>query len=303
MMKQITMVMMMIMLSSCGQIQRVLDGTEGLPVKIDQTNENSRIIAEGVRKQKISEAIKVLKEEKTRAKLFPLPFDMMPAAKTIANAFNAEEAVSFIKLTLSTLNSGVTAGDMNPPMDEERFQYERVADYYMIMLIAGYLPEATVKTIVENESNQGADQTTMLGILRLRVSFNHDIMLLMATLGLNPGEKSKDGDYAVLNPKSKLDTLGKIENAIKYNEIIEYVCDLDLADQVGVEIADIKVEPLDKELAKKNWYLIAQRAQDDFKATSFSKDPEKNKTDVANYIAKHKSLLEKIQKKLESNPK
>lgn len=295
-MKFVTVLTALLVFSSCEKLQRIMDGTENLPNQIQETNDGMKKTNEAIRKQKIGVAFEILKDEKMRANLIPIPFDMMSAAKMMAEALTAEEVVLFVKNYIIYLNKAQSV-DAYPPMDEEKFQHERMADYYMLMLISGFLPEATVKEMIEKESNQGAYQNIMLNILKLRVDFNSDMMLVMGVLGLNPNEKDAGGNYKVIDENSKLDTLGKIEKAIEYNEIVENVCNLDFAEKVDIQIEGFKLKPLDKELAKQNWNLILTRAQSDYTAQSLSNDPEKNEADVKAYTEKFNTLLEKIKTK------
>ncbi len=284
----------LLVFSACGKIERIMDGTENLPNQIQETNNGMKKTNEAIRMQKIGVASEILKDEKMRANLVPIPFNMMSAAKIMAEALTAEETVLFVKNYIISLNKTQSV-DVYPPIDEEKFQHERMADYYMLMLISGFLPDATVSQIIANESNQGAYQNIMLNILKLRVDFNSDMMLIMGVLGLNPNEKDADGNPKVLDDKSKLDTLGKIEKAIEYNEIVEKVCNLEFSDKIDIQIDGFKLKPLDKELAKKNWNLILARSQSDYKAASLSKDPAKNEAEVADYTARYNALLEKIK--------
>lgn len=297
-------IIMILSLTSCDKMNRIMDGTENLPNQIQETNDGMKKTNEAIRLQKISVAFETLKDKKIRANLVPIPFNMMSAAKIMAEALTAEEAVLFVKNYIISLNT-TQYETVYPPIDEEEFQHERQADFFMLTLISGFLPEATVKEMVKQESNQGAYQEVMLNILRLRVYFNSDMMLLMGVLGLNPNEKDPEGNYKVLNEASKLDTLGKIEKAIEYNQIVENVCNLDFADQIDTQIKDFSkmVKPLDKETAKSNWALILKRSQADYKAKSLSGDPAENEADVKKYTEKFNALVEKIQKKIGTEPK
>lgn len=286
----------LVFLSACAKVHKIMDGAENLPNQIQETNDGMKKTNEAIRKQKIGVAFEILKDEKMRANLVPIPFNMMSAAKLMAESLTADEAVLFVKNYIINLNKA-QAVDHYPPIDEEKFQHERMADYYMLMLVSGFLPETTVKEMIEKESNQGAYQNIMLNILKLRVDFNSDMMLIMGVLGLNPNEKDAGGNPKVLDEKSKLDTLGKIEKAIEYNEIVENVCNLDFAEQIDIQIEGFKLKPLDKDLAKKNWALILERAQSDYKAQSLSKDPVKNEAEVKAYTEKYNTLLEKIKAK------
>jgi len=304
-MKISSLLITVLFLSSCGQIQRVLDGTEKLPSQIDstnseikKTNKNLDAISETIRLQKLDTALNEAKNEKNRENLVPIPFDMMTACKIAAESFTAEEAVLFMKNYILKIKKQQSA-DVFPVVDEETFQHNRVADYYMIMIIAGFLPDDTVKEIVEKESDQGAYQEIMLNILKLRFVFNNDLMVKLAMLGLDPTSKNAAGEYAVLDKDVKLTTLGKIEKAMEYNEKIDYICNLDFVDKIDVQFEGItSATPLDPRTAKANWQLILDHAQSDYKVTSFSKDPATNDKEVQDYTTRYNELMGRLKDKI-----
>lgn len=297
-MKIANLLIAVLLLSSCGKIQKIMDGTENLPNQIEETNKGMRSTNESIRKQKIAEALKMLKEEDNRANLIPIPFDMMSAAKTLAEALTPDETVLFMKNYILKIKKQQSA-DVFPPVDEEKFQHNRLADYYMIMLISGFLPDETVQAMIEKESKQGAYQDIMLSILKLRYDFNNDMMLVLAMLGLDPATKDAGGQYAVLDKNVKLDTLGKIQNAIRYNEKVEFICNLDFVDKVGLEIEGFPNNKIDSRNAKANWELILTRAQSDYRASSFSKDPAKNEQEVREYTTQYNQLIDRLKGKVE----
>lgn len=295
-MKKLQLVLVVLLLSSCGQIQRIMDGTESLPGKMDAMKKSTGAVEEGVRKQKQSEALKMLKEESTRANLVPIPLDMLAPARTLAESLTADEAVLFFKNYLIKITKQ-QAADAFPVEDEEKFQHNRIADFYMLELIAGFLPDETINDIIKNESNQGPYQEMMFAILKLRVDFNSDMMLMMGVLGLNPNEVDDQGEFKVLDPTSKLNTLGKIEKAMEYNEKVQFVCDLDFADKIDLQIPDFGLKPLDKEKAKKNWQLILKRAESDYAAQSLSRDPKLNEQQVKEYSDRYAQLMTELKQK------
>jgi hypothetical protein len=303
-MKISSLLILVLSLTSCGQIQRVLDGTERLPSQIDstnseikKTNKNLSETSETIRLQKLDTALNEAKLEKNRANLVPIPFDMMTACKIAAESFTAEEVVLFMKNYILKIKKQ-QAADVYPVVDEEKFQHERIADYYMIMLIAGFLPDSTVQEVVEAESNQGAYQDIMLNMLKLRYDFNNNLMVKLAMLGLDPATKDAAGEYAVLDKDVKLDTLGKIEKAIEYNEKLEYICNLSFVDKIDIQFEGIGQLPLDPRAAKANWQLILDHAQSDYKASSFSKDPTTNHQEVEEYTSRYNKLIDGLRAKI-----
>jgi len=303
-MKISSLLLTVLFLSSCGQIQRVLDGTEKLPAQIDntnseikKTNKNLDATSETIRLQKLDTALSEAKDPKNRTNLVPIPFDMMIACKIAAESFTSDEVVLFMKNYILKIKKQQSA-DSFPAIDDDQFQYNRVADYYMIMLIAGFLPDDTVKEIVTKEADQGAYQDVMLNILKLRYDFNNSMMLKLAMLGLDPATRDAAGQYAVLDKDVKLDTLGKIEKAMEYNDKVDYICNLNFADKIDVEFEGITHEALDPRMAKANWQIILDHAQSDYKATSFSKDPSTNDKEVQGYTTRYNDLMDRLRAKI-----
>lgn len=330
-MKKLQLVLIVLLLSSCGQVQRIMDGTETLPGKLDSTNDQMKdmskkldgtndqmkgmsnkldstndqmkgmskstaAVEEGVRKQKQSEALKMLKDPATRANLVPIPLDMLAPARTLAESLTVDETLLFFKNYLIKITKE-QAADTFPVQDEETFQHNRISDFYMLELIAGFLPDETVAGLIKAESNQGPYQEIMFGILKLRADFNSDMMLVMGVLGLNPNEMDEHGDYKVLDPNSKLNTLGKIQKAMEYNEKVDMICNLDFADKIDLQIDGFGLKPLDKNKAKNNWKLIMKRAESDFSPQSLSRDPAQNEKETQANTAQYNKLMDELKQK------
>ncbi len=296
-MKSISFILASLMFfTSCGQIQRVLDGTEKLPADIKALNGKIDKTNKGVHLQELSQALDRMKNEKNRANLLPLPIDMMSSGKAFAEEVTAEEMILFVKSNLIKIENQ-QAVDSVPAIDEELFQHNRLADYYMLVMVSGFLPDAIVKTIVDTESDQGAYQDVMLAILKMRVEFNSDQMLLMSMLGLSPIEFDENKQYKVIKPTLKLDTLGKIKRAMLYNSKVEYVCNLPFVNKVGLDIPNFPALPFDKEQAKKNWKIILNRAEAEFKSVSLLGVPAENESQVAEYNKTYQKLIAELKEK------
>ncbi len=285
------------MLFSCGQVQRILDGTEKLPSQIQETNAGMKKTNEGIRMQKIGEAFKVMSDENNRKTLSPIPSNMMAAAKIMAEALTAEEAVLFVKNYVIKVNEEIFT-DTYPWIDEEsdagiiekaKFMLNKAADLQMITLVSGFLPDETLKQIIEEEGDQGAYRDMQFAILKMRSTFYSDVML----------------DAGLIGGGKKLETLGQIEKASEYADKIDFICKLDFADQISMKITgfDEKLNerlsmPLEKSMGLALWKRILEKAQLDFKAQSFSKDPAKKEEALKQYAIRYKSSLEKIQSKI-----
>ena len=291
--------------SSCGQIQKIMDGTENLPSQIQETNNGMAKTNEAIRQQKMGVAMELMQNPKNREVQFPIPNDMMAGGKIMGEAIQAEEVLHFVKNYIVKINEVqfegqkmIDAPDAPPGSDQipnpeyAKFLHDKQADLSMVILVSGNLFESVVKQLVEEQSEQGAYRDILFQLLKMRVNFYNDMMLHAAML---------DGD-------KKLDTLGKIEKAIEYNEKVEYVCQLPFADRIALQIKGFEAEananlskPLDRDTALNNWKKIKEKAESDFTAESFLSDPEKNEAALEEYNKKHKELLEKIQQKIDKS--
>lgn len=104
-MKLILALSAILLFSSCDKIHRIMDGTENLPNQIDETNRGMQKTNEAIRKQKLSEALKIMLDGKNRRALSPIPSDMMAAAKTMGEALTVDESILFVKNYLIKINN------------------------------------------------------------------------------------------------------------------------------------------------------------------------------------------------------
>lgn len=172
-----------------------------------------------------------------------------------------------------------------------KFMLNKSADLQMITLVSGFLPESTVQEMIDGQSQQGAYRDVLFAVLKMRVNFYNDVMLEAGLIG---GDK-------------KLETIGQIEKAIEYGERLDFVCKLEFVNQVKMKITGFSEEqneslsaPLDKEVALKKWKKILEKAEKDFKAQSFSKDPLTNENEVKRFAQQQQQALAKIKAKLDS---
>ena len=172
-----------------------------------------------------------------------------------------------------------------------KFMLNKSADLQMITLVSGFLPESTIQEMIGTQSQQGAYRDVLFAILKMRVNFYNDVMLEAGLIG---GDK-------------KLETIGQIEKAIEYGEKLDFVCKLEFVNQIKMKITGFSESQneslsaaLDKELALKKWKKISEKAEKDFKAQSFSKDPLTNENEVKRFAQQHQQALATIKAKLEA---
>jgi hypothetical protein len=301
-MKILNALVVLLLLSSCAKLNKVLDGAENLPEQISKTNKGIESTNEAVRLQKIGESFKVMVDANNRKTLSPIPSDMMSASKIMAEALTSDEALLFIKNYMIKVNEEIFE-DTYPLADKGTdagmalyvdFLHNKQADLLMITLVSGFLPNATLQTMIKDQSEQGAYRDVLFASLKMRADFYNNVML----------------DAGLIGSGKKLETLGQIAKAVEYTDKLDFICKLDFVDQISMKVTGFTEEmnknlsaSLDKNIALNNWKKVLEKAQSDFKAASFSKDPDANAKALKDYTEQHNSLIYQIQAKIDSYPK
>ncbi|MEQ1722561.1 MAG: hypothetical protein ABL930_05255 [Pseudobdellovibrio sp.] len=291
----ITLTLAFLAFTSCDKLKKMEEGMEA-------TREGMKNTTEGLRKQKLAEASKIMLDETNRKALSPIPSNMMSAARAMGEAIYAEEMLLWVKNYLIKVNEE-TFTDSYPWVDEGteegmvlkiKFTLNKVADLQMITLVSGFLTEGTLNQILNEQSEQGAYRDVAFAILKMRSNFYSDLMLEAGLIG---GDK-------------KLASLGQIEKAIEYCEKLDFISKLEFVDQIKMNITgfsekqnEILSRTLDPKLAEAMWTKVLNKAQSDFKAQSFSKDPTKNEAQVREYAARYAEVLKKLQAKVDTYAK
>lgn len=291
----ITLTIALVAFSSCDKLKKMEEG-------MDATRAGIKNTTEGLRKQKLAEASKLMLDENNRKTLSPIPSNMMSAARAMGEAIFADEVLLWAKNYIIKVNEETftdTYSWVFDPSTEEgqilqaKFMLNKAADLQMVTLVAGFLPDNVIEQIVNEQAEQGAYRDVAFAILKLRANFYSDVMLKAGMI---------DGD-------KKIETIGQIEKAIEYGEKLDYICKLDFAHLINVKITgfsdkinEAQSKPLDPTLAAVTWTKILAKAQSDFKALSYSKDPAQNEAKVREYAQKYKTVIAKIEAKLKAYP-
>lgn len=227
-----------------------------------------------------------------------------PAAASDAGQDDYQKAVEqyerdlqkyYVELEIYNTNMRNYEAQMNEYVTiKTKFVLNKAADLQMLTLVSGFLPKATLEEMIASQAAQGAYRDVLFSVLKLRSNFFSKVMLEAGLIGTG----------------KKLETVGQIEKAVEYADHIDFLCKLEFLNQIAfkTQAFDEKQNeylsaPLEKELAKKTWEKVLKKSQEDFKAQSFSKDPATNEREVKTIAAQHKSLLEKIQSKLDASLK
>lgn len=271
--KLILITLFALILSGCAKMEALID----TPNKMDDMARTTHQMKDGmdstneaIRMQKISIALSEMQKPANRMYLSPIPGDMMPAGKVLAESLKAEETVLLFKNYLKKINEEYFENRF-PMVDKASkegqalladFEHDKMADLMMITIIAGFLPDELVKDLILTESEQGAYQEVLFSILMLRFNFNNDLMLNASVLS------------------EKLITVGKINKAIEYNAKVDAIAKLPFYDLIGIKITGFSDSEMNKSISKKidrkialnNWKKIYSHAASDFLTTSFDKD-------------------------------
>lgn len=297
----LTLLVMAVSFSSCGKIDAMFEMPSRLTSMAkttEQMNQGMATTNEAIRQQKIGIALGEMQKPQNRQYLSPIPGDMMPAGKILAEALTADEALLLIKNYIKKINEEYFENRF-PTLDHAdnknqdllaEFEHEKLADLMMITVISGFLPEATLKQMIDIESEQGAYQDILNQILMMRVMFNSDLML----------------NASVLN--EKLYTLGKIQKAIEYNSHVEYIARLPFVGNIELKITGFTNPDLNSGFSKKfdpqialtNWNRIYSAAQQDFKATSYLSNEADKNASLQKQNAEYSKLLNTLNSYIQS---
>lgn len=143
------------------KMDKMVTGMEDTNKGIDDTNE-------AVRLQKMALSLDNMLKDYNTAKLEPVPFGMLPGAKTFSETATAEEICEYI----FTLNKSIEEFTKEDGENEVSFNKKKDIDWNQMIAISGLMPEEKVREIVEAQINQGGRFTeTAYVILMARAKF------------------------------------------------------------------------------------------------------------------------------------
>ena len=293
----ITMISLLLM--NCGKVDELLDvpnrmkdmgeTTHQMKNGMDETNE-------AIRMQKISIALAEMQKPANREYLSPIPGDMMPAGKVLAEALLPSESVLLFKNYIKKINeeqfeNRYPTVDAKSPEGQKlfyNFEHDKLADLMMLTIIAGFIPDQMMQQLIQEEAEQGAYQEVLFAILKLRFDFNNNLMLQASVLS------------------EKLTTVGKINKAIEYNSKVDAIARLPFTDYIKIKITGFTDNEMNKELSKminpkdamSNWQKIYDHAQQDFVTMSFSNGDKNKQNAILNQKNAYNKSLKTIQQNL-----
>ncbi|MFZ3231049.1 MAG: hypothetical protein WA160_12655 [Pseudobdellovibrio sp.] len=268
-MKMLLLITLVLGISACDktkQLDRVLDATETIPVKMDtlaaNTDELKRLTIVGEMK-------KELEDTKNYKVLSPVPYDLNAAAKKAAENFVIDEVVPWVYNLLAKINDAGfednyrKTNDVNDPQAVE-FEDNKLGTMNAISAVCGFLPEAMINQMIARIRTSEEYTPTMLSMLAMRAQFINGVLM--------------SGKYA----SPKLTEIGTVEQAIFYNKQVEKLLRLNFATLIKVEVTGFVLRPelnvgltygLDQNSAKLNWKAISYGLNHFLKVNQFAVDP------------------------------
>jgi hypothetical protein len=249
---------------------------------MDKTNAGINSTNESVRLQKMALALDNMLKEYNTAKLEPVPFGMLPGAKTFSETATADEICEYV----FTLTKSIEEFTKEENENEAAFNKKKDIDWNQVIAISGLMPEEKVREIIEIQINQGGRFTeTAYVILMARAKF----------IGMYYNNSlSKQAKIAVEGLQEAFKNLVFLDNILKSSFKAEIKIDIDntangmkkairesLYNEAG-EIGDLSWDP------KTNWKKLRTIIKNNYKETSptIKKDAHK---------AKVQKILEQVE--------
>ncbi|MFN3453834.1 MAG: hypothetical protein ACK41T_02665 [Pseudobdellovibrio sp.] len=271
---------------SCAKINAALD----IPNKMDKLNDGMGQTNEAIRMQKLLLAQQELLDEKNHQFLSPIPGDMLAPGKTFAEALTTYEALEWVYVNLKKVNQDVYDGTGGAD-DEMAFNKKKLGHYMAITVVCGFLPDSTVRGIVNNYINvSDRYQQTGFNILALRAKFYNEVML---------GGSLNSEIYS---------TLGHLAKAVEFNNKIDYIASLPypqlikftvlgFTDQEMNEAMSVTFDP---SLAQANWNKIKINAENGFVAQGLSGDASADAAEKQRQINEFNRLMSYVNSKIKT---
>lgn len=203
----ILVIAMMGMFSSCGQIQRVMDGTEHLPAKIEQSNLKSGQIHEAViestkKAEEIHQA--VLDSNETAKKIAESVQQSNETAKIIAEGIRKQKIAEALKIMLDDNNRKILSPIPSNMMSAGKAMAEALTSDEVLLFVRNYLVKINNITFsliypdVDENSEAGKEllknfQINKLGDLKMIILVSS--FLPDATLAELVAKESEQGAY------------------------------------------------------------------------------------------------------------
>ncbi len=271
-MKQLSVILLLAAtLVGCDAIDAI-HATKEMNGKMDEMNESTEKLAEGVHLQSLVIPINELLKSDSFLKLSPFPTTIVLYAKPFAEEARPKELVELTYLWLKEIDEVATEPDLDhegKPLPDginclgscldrlNQMRREKIGKLMTLQAVAGFTPQNTVESLIRSEIyGDGRYYEAAMKFLMLRYVFIRDILL----------------DNSLLN--QNLDKIGEIEEAVSYMKRLDYLARLPFADQIALVTRGV-IKPylnaeyaLDAETRSQlgtRWKLLKLKAQSEMK--------------------------------------
>ena len=262
-------------------MEKLNDGMAQTNIKMDKMTNGMDATVVGIDDQRVLIPVKELLDEANYEKLSPIPSQLMPFGKKLAEAITVNDLAELVYLWEKEIREVNPAKKMDKDGNEIPFTADEVTRINKIKLgrtlaietICGFLPDAKVAELVETHiANHSDYEDTAYEILMFRFQFIRDVLLDQSLLAL------------------PLSTVGKINKAVFYVGQLDAIAKLSFVGKVAFKVSGFlpPFEPVIEEKLNVGMMLpmyqkIQVSVQHDFKmeAQNFnvSSSPEKNALD------------------------
>ena len=140
---------------SCSDLDKArhsMDAVDTMQQKTSEMSDGMKSTNESIRQQKMLVCLDGMKSNYSLQHLYPIPSDLMPYAKTFAEAVRADEISELAYLWLKEIDEVSPLKNIGPngkevdltPEQQSQAMVQKFGRFQGLMAIAGFLPEQTV---------------------------------------------------------------------------------------------------------------------------------------------------------------
>lgn len=206
------------------KMDKMTSGMDKTVSKMDETNAGMNQTVVGINDQRVFLPVKELMDEANYEKLSPIPSQLMPFGKKLAEAINVSDLAELVYLwqkeirevnpTKATDEKG---NDIAYSLNEvNRINKIKMGRLLAMQTVCGFLSDEKVNALIEMHiENHSRYEDTAYEILMFRAAFIRDVLLNQSLLA------------------QPLSTVGKINQAVVYAGQLDFIARLPFVEKVG----------------------------------------------------------------------
>ncbi len=224
------LVLMTLALLGCDKLNKAdsaLDSVAQMNTKMGEMNDGLLNTKEAVRLQKMTLCLDAMRTDYALERLFPVPTEIMPYARTFSEAATAHELVELTYLWLKEIDEitplkkvGEDGAEVDfTAAEQARTLSQKFGRFQALSAIAGFIPAQTLDQIVHEEIlGSGRYRESALNLLMLRAVFLRQVLLEESIL--------KKGKFA---------SVGAAEVAVDYMSSVEKIARFPFVNEISLQ--------------------------------------------------------------------